>query len=678
MKRRTGLALLTALALLLTGCSRAEGQAVPEEAIVLADTSGMDFSFSERELSGDYDAEGATHITGESGSVTIDGAGASLSGQNISIVDEGTYILSGEIRDHRITVVVPEDEKVQLVLAGAEIANANGPALYIRSADKVFLTLAEDTANAVADGTDYSLSEDDSSVDGAVFSRADLCINGSGSLRVSGNFKHGIVSKDDLVIANCSLDVSAKKKGLNGKDCVKVSGGEIRIESGTDGIQSDNDGDADRGYVYLKGTKLEITAGNDGIQAETVLKIVDTDMNIVSGGGSAQKLTEEDASCKGLKAGQDILLDGGSITIDSKDDCIHANGNAAVYAGSFALSSGDDGLHAEAGVLFADGNMEIAKSYEGVEGSEIRISGGSLRVTASDDGLNLSGGSDASSVEERPGRGMFDTVDGSIVISGGSVRVDAQGDGIDSNGSIYVSGGVTLVCGPTNGGNAAFDYGTSASVSGGILIAVGSAGMMQGFSAAENQGAVCVSFDPQQEGTPIVLCDADGNVIAGFTPVKDYQSAVITAPGLQQGGSYVLLAGAEFSDAGEDGFAASGTASGGTELMQIEMTSAIYGSGGMGFGGRGFGGMDSGGRGFGGGHGKGGMKDWQNRQEAEDFIPGLPEGMTPDDMPAMPEGMQPGEMPAWPEDMPATPGGSRPEGMNPPEMGFGGGMPMRP
>lgn len=663
MKKQLLPALLI-LILLLTGCSSAE-QPVQESAILFADTSGMDFSFSERELSGDYDAEDAVHISGENGSIAIDGPGASLNSRNISIVDEGCYILSGEIRDHRITVVVPEDEKVQLVLAGADIANASGPVLYIRSADKVFLTLAEGTANAIADGADYSLSEDDSSVDGAVFSRADLCINGSGSLRISGNFKHGVVSKDDLVIANCSLDVSAKKKGLNGKDCVKVSGGEIHIESGTDGIQSDNDGDADRGYVYLEGTKLEITAGNDGIQAETVLKTVDTEMNIISGGGSAQELTEEDDSCKGLKAGQDILLDGGSSSIDSKDDCIHANGNAAVYAGSFVLSSGDDGLHADAGVLFAGGNMEITKSYEGVEGSEIRISGGSLRVTASDDGLNLAGGSDASSVEERPGRGMFDTVDGSIVISGGSVRVDAQGDGIDSNGSIAVSGGVTLVCGPTNGGNAAFDYGTSASVSGGTLIAVGSAGMMQGFSAAENQGAVCVSFDAQQGGTSIVLCDADGNVIAGFTPGKDYQSAVITAPGLQQGGIYVLLAGAGLSDAGEDGFAASGTASGGTELMQIEMDSALYGSSGM----------DFGRRGFGGGHGKGGMKDRKDWNVDGESVPELPEGALPDDMPAMPEGMQPGDKPARPE---AMPGGSMPEGINPPEMSFGGGMPMRP
>ena len=678
MKKQLLPALLI-LILLLTGCSSAE-QPVQESAILFADTSGMDFSFSERELSGDYDAEDAVHISGENGSIAIDGPGASLNSRNISIVDEGCYILSGEIRDHRITVVVPDDEKVQLVLAGVQIINENGPAIYIRSADKVFITLAEGTENTVADGADYALSEDGSNVDGAIFSRADLCINGGGSLRASGNCKHGVVSKDDLVIANCSLDVSAKKQGLNGKDCVKVCGAAIRIVSGADGIQSDNDGDADRGYIYLEGAKLEIAAGNDGVQAETILKAVNTDMQLVSGGGSAQRLAEEDGSCKGLKAGQDILLDGGSISVDSRDDCIHANGNAAVYDGEIRLSSGDDGLHADAGVLFCGGSMEIAKSYEGVEGSQIRISGGRLDITASDDGLNLAGGSDASSVNARPGRGMFDTVDGCIEISGGRLWIDAQGDGVDSNGSIAVSGGVTLICGPTNGGNAAFDYGTSASVSGGTLIAVGSAGMMQGFSAAENQGAVCVSFDAQQGGTSIVLCDADGNVLAGFTPGKDYQSAVITAPGLQQGGSYVLLAGAGLSDAGEDGFAASGTASGGTELMQIEMDSALYGSSGM----------DFGRRGFGGGHGKGGMKDRKDWSGGADALPELPDGMSPDDLPALPEGMKPGDLPVLHGGMPLMPDGSMPEGMEPPQAGadeaapampqgsFGTGRPMRP
>lgn len=580
MKKKRMLLFLLAMTLLLAGCSYAEEQAAGE--IVLADTSGMNFAFTERELSGSYDGEDATYISGTGEKASVDGRGARISGQGVWIEEEGTYILSGVIEDCMLTVAVPDDEKVQLVLSGVELRNSTGPAIYVRSADKFFLTVAGGTENIISDGADYSLSDDGSSVDGAVFSRADLCVNGGGSLKIEGNNKHGLVSKDDLVICGCRLDVTAAKQGLNGKDCVKIHGAELRVSSGTDGIQSDNDGDGSRGYIYLEKAGVEIDAGNDGIQAETLLRVVDSDLRITSGGGSISELMDGDASCKGLKAGGDLLLEGGNADIDSKDDCLHANGNVAVYAGSYSFSSGDDGLHADGGVLFEGGSMEIMKSYEGVEGSEIRFSGGELRITASDDGLNLAGGKDGSASEQRPGRGKFDAEDGVIAISGGRLWIDAQGDGIDSNGTIDVSGGVTLVCGPTNNGNAAFDH-NGAKVSGGVLIAVGSAGMAQNFTSAENQGAILVSFDRQTAGSSIALCDNAGVVVAGFTPVKDYQSVVITASGLQPGQRYSLIAGAQLAEAGADGFAAGGTAAGGTELAQIEMETSLFGSGGMSF-----------------------------------------------------------------------------------------------
>ncbi len=657
MNKKRMLLFLLMLAMLLSGCSRAEMWVVQGREIVFADTSGMDFSFTERELSGEYDAAEASCIRGENAEIIIDGPGVRLSGQGISIVDEGCYIFSGIFEDCMITVAAPEDEKVQIVLDGAQIRNSKGPAVYGRAADKLFITLAAGSENSIADGVDYRISEDDSNLDGAIFSRCDLCINGSGKLYLEGNYKHGVVSKDDLAVVNCNMDVTAARQALNGKDCVKIHGAQLRLHAGTDGVQSDNDEDEDRGFVFIEASKLEIAAGNDGIQAETVLKIADSDLQLTSGGGSGQALSGEDASCKGLKAGLDLLLEGGAVNIDSRDDCIHANGNVAVYAGDFKLSSGDDGLHADAGVLFAGGRMEILKSYEGLEGSEIHISGGELRITASDDGMNLAGGNDNSAAAERPGRGMFEREDGSIEISGGRIWIDALGDGIDSNGTIFVSGGVTLVSGPTGSGNAALDH-NGATVTGGTLIATGSAGMALGFSAAENQGAILVNFDFQPANTSIVLCDAQGGVTAGFIPNKDFQSVVITAPGLQQGGSYVLLAGAALDAADADGFAQSGTVEGGTELLRIEMESELYNGGDAGFGARGFGG-----RGF------GGMRDRED-MKSERVVP--PEGEIPEGFPAFPEGgmAAPGgvrhEPPEGkrPADMPALPEGlETPEGM---------------
>ena len=39
-----------------------------------------------------------------------------------------------------------------------------------------------------------------------------------------------------------------------------------------------------------------------------------------------------------------------------------------------------------------------------------------------------------------------------VTINGGNLYVEADGDGLDSNGSITVNGGTTIVCGPTSSG----------------------------------------------------------------------------------------------------------------------------------------------------------------------------------------------------------------------------------
>ena len=133
------------------------------------------------------------------------------------------------------------------------------------------------------------------------------------------------------------------------------------------------------------------------------------------------------------------------------------------------------------------------------------------------------------------------------------------------------------------------------------MIALGASGMAQGFSAAENQGAILCSFSTQSAGQSFCICDADGTVIASFTALKSYQSAVITAPGIQSGSTYTLYSGAVITDADENGFAQDTTKTGGTVITQITMTSNLYGSSGSGIGGMpgGIGG-DPGGKGGGG------------------------------------------------------------------------------
>lgn len=498
------------------------------------------------------------------------------------ITAAGTYELSGDISDTVVTVAAGKNDKVELVLDNVTIENTNGPAIYIQSADKVCITLKEGTVNTVSDGTDYSMIDGDTNADAAIFSRADLTINGSGTLNVTGNYKHGIVSKDDLIISDTNINAAAQKVGLNGKDCVEITNSVINVTAGSDGIRSDNEEDTSRGYVCLEGAEVNITAANDGIQAETELKASESVVTVNAGGGSNYALLSAEESYKGLKAGGNITISSGTYKIDSMDDCIHSNSNISITGGTFELASGDDGIHADTELSVSGGTMDISKSYEGLESSKLLISGGIISVVASDDGLNGAGGSDGSAMGGRFGQGGFSASTGEIIISGGYILVNASGDGIDANGNITVSGGVTLVSGPTSNGNAAFDYDGTATVTGGVLVALGSSGMAQGFTTAENQGAIASSVSYQNAGTSFALCDESGNVIVSFTPEKSYQFAVVTSPGIQSGHTYTIVTGAEIDGADNNGYAENTTLTGGTSAAEIEMTSTLYNAGGMG------------------------------------------------------------------------------------------------
>ena len=72
---------------------------------------------------------------------------------------QGLMFCQETISDGQIVVEAGEADKVQLVLNGVSITNSDGPAIEIRSADKVFLTLAEGSENMLSDGEAYVLAE---------------------------------------------------------------------------------------------------------------------------------------------------------------------------------------------------------------------------------------------------------------------------------------------------------------------------------------------------------------------------------------------------------------------------------------------------------------------------------------------------------------------------------------
>lgn len=599
--------LLLLMMTLLTACS------------VQADSSEYDLTFTDRELEGAWDVKSAVTITGTGSKCTISGKGAKLSGSTLTISAEGVYVLSGAFTDMLIEVDAGDKDKVQIVLQGTEIESSNGPAIYIRNADKVFLTAADGTENLISDGAEYTLTDGDTALDAAIFSRADLCINGKGTLNVAGNCKHAIVSKDDLILAGVTMTVNAASTGLDGKDCVMLHSVSAEITAGRNGIRSDNAEDAGRGFVYILDSTLTINAGSDGVQAETLLRADNAVMTITTGEGSGTSSqsngSEWDSfggssgsrgssgsatstgSWKGLKSSASMEINGGAYVIDAQDDCIHTNGNLTITDGLFTLASADDGIHADNELMISGGEFDISKSYEGIEASKLTIAGGKIDITASDDGLNAAGGADGSATADRWGRGAFSNMVGEIVISGGYIHINASGDGIDSNNNILVSGGVTLVSGSSNSANAAFDYDGQATVTGGILIAAGGSGMAQSFTAAENQGCMLFGINGASGGVNLAIVDAAGKVVAAFTPENSYSAVVVTAPGLQVGNTYNVVMGAEIDGKDSYGFATDAVYTGGTNIGAIEMTTLLQGGSGHGMGG-GFGGGGGGRRGW--------------------------------------------------------------------------------
>jgi hypothetical protein len=216
-------------------------------------------SYDSEDLETAVDSTAATSISLAGDTISVAGDGAVVNGSSVSITAAGTYTLSGTLNNGQIFVETDDEDPVVLILNGVNITNATSAPIYVSNADKVVITLAEGTENVVTDGDSY-LFADAAATDAAsaepnatIFSKADLTINGSGSLTVNANYNNGIVSKDDLKIVSGAITVNAVNDGIKGRDSIAVKDGTITINAGGDGMQANNDEDAEQGYIVIEG-----------------------------------------------------------------------------------------------------------------------------------------------------------------------------------------------------------------------------------------------------------------------------------------------------------------------------------------------------------------------------------------------------------------------------------------
>lgn len=211
-------------------------------------------------------------------------SGVSISGNIITITKEGTYVLSGALSEGQI-VVDADSAKVQLVLDNADITCASSAAIYVKNADKTFITLAEGSENILMNTAEYE-AIDDNNIDAVIFSKDDLTLNGKGTLTINSEYGHGIVSKDDLKLVGGTCNITAKTHALSGKDSVRIAAGTYNLTSGKDGIHSENADEEEKGFVYIASGDFTIESTGDGIDASYVVQIDDGDFDITAGGGS--------------------------------------------------------------------------------------------------------------------------------------------------------------------------------------------------------------------------------------------------------------------------------------------------------------------------------------------------------------------------------------------------------
>ncbi len=532
--------------------------------------------FTNRDLDSSYEESSSVQIQLNGDSALASSDSVQISGSTVTITEEATYILSGTLDDGMIVVNASDTAKIQLVLNGVDITSETSAALYILEADKVFVTLAEGTENVLSNGGTFT-AIDENNIDGTLFSKQDLTMNGSGSLTITSPSGHGIVCKDDLVITGGTYTISSASHGLDANDSIRITGEtSILIDAGKDGMHAENDDDSSLGFVYISGGTMEIEAEGDGISAGSYMQIEDGEFRITAGGGSEngsqeasdswggfgggmggrqpmdtaeiQTETEDSStSMKGLKAAGALIISTGSFSIDSADDGVHSNTSITVNGGIFEIASGDDAFHADESLTVTDGTINITTCYEGLEALHVDIQGGDITLVATDDGLNAAGGADSSGTTGgRDGMfgGAWDSAssDGTIVISGGTLHITASGDGIDANGTVEISGGYIVIAGPTQGDTSTLDYDISAIITGGTFIGTGASGMAQSFSDSE-QGVLSVNAGSQEAGTTITISDSDGNVILEYTPDLSFQVIIFSSPDLVSGETYTVTAG---------------------------------------------------------------------------------------------------------------------------------------
>ncbi len=366
--------------------------------------------FTDRDIEVGYDENTDTVITLSDKGTACKNSAVTVSENTVTITDEGTYILKGTLTDGSIVIDAEKTDKIHIVLAGVSISKSTTAPFYVKSADKVFVTLAPDTENTLVNTGEFT-AIDDNNIDSCIFSKEDITFNGSGSLTVSSEKGHGIVCKDTLCFTGGSYTVtSAERHALSAKDDIRIMDGTFVLTAGKDGLNSSNDDDATLGFIYIEGGDFKISAGDDGMHAEAYLHILGGNIDVTE-------------SCEGLE-GHTVEISGGDIKVRSSDDGINA-------AGGDTSSSDPMAKDEEAYVKISGGTVYIDADGDGIDSNgDLYISGGTVTVCGP-----TSGGDGAIDYGER----ATAQITGGTVFAFGAANMAENFNSAENQGAALVS-----------------------------------------------------------------------------------------------------------------------------------------------------------------------------------------------------------------------------------------------
>ena len=317
-----------------------------------------DGMFTAKDLDADWNVSSATRIVLSDQGATIDGNGAYVYDGNVCIAYAGYYVLTGELTDGSIVIDAEKSDDIWIALDGVTLHCEDDAALRVEQADKVFLTLADGTKNTISSGGQYSEESVASGTDGAIYSRDDLTINGTGELVIDAAYRHGIVCNDDLVIAGGNLTIHAAEDGIHANDSVRVRDAAISIAAGDDGITVSNE--EETSFLYVASGNISISECYEGMEAIDIT---------IAGGTINIAPTDDGINANGYGENAVIRITGGDITIinpSGRDaDGLDSNGDIYIEGGRTFIS-------------VTDGGSNCALDYGSENGGECIVSGGTV------------------------------------------------------------------------------------------------------------------------------------------------------------------------------------------------------------------------------------------------------------------------------------------------------------